>query len=261
MTTRLNPPKRPEEVRNYRHDWTPWLGADTISTHTTTATGVTLVSTTVEAGNRSVIFKVSAGTAGTVGTIDHRIVTAAGETEAEIFTVSVETIDEPVNLGEAKAYLRVTHSDEDNKIAAMIPRARLWVEDHTGLALTRRTFVERHLPGYYNTIHLTRGPLVSVTTVAYTDTLGSPQTYVPRSFPPEPRLYSVTDQSWPSLKTDEEFTVTYVAGYATAEDVDDRLLGAMYALIEGEYAEGYCYPPRAIEAADAVLTYQRAMVA
>ncbi len=165
---------------------------------------------------------------------------------------------EPITLAETKAYLRVLAADEDAKITAMIPRARLWVEDHTGLALEERTFVERLVPSY-GMVRLSKGPLVSVTSTNYIDTLGAAQTYVPTVYPPSSLLFHSGDD-WPTLSSHESFEITYIAGYTNPAAVDDRLKGAMYALIEGEYAEGYAYPDRAVRAASMCCAYLRRMV-
>lgn len=245
MAIRLEP-KRANEVRDYRHDWTPFLGSDTIASQTTTATGATVDSAAVETGNRSILFWVSGGTNGSTATITQTVVTAAGRTETETFVLQVAD-DEVVTLAQAKDYLGELSSDRDAKIAAMIPRARLWVEDHTGLSLLRRQFTERHLPKY-GAIRLFKGPLVTVDEIAYTDDAGA-QTYTGRNFPPDPTIFPAADDSWPTLSDNNQFEVTYTAGYSPA-DVDDRLVGAMLALIEGEFSEGYAYPPRAVEAAE-----------
>jgi uncharacterized phiE125 gp8 family phage protein len=260
MTIRLES-KRPDEVRDYLHDWVPFLGADTIASEVTTAEGVTLDSVTVEAGDQSVKFWVSGGADGEVGQITHTITTAAGRTESELFVLPV-CAAEQVSLAEVKASLRVRHTDEDAKIAAMIPRARLWVEDHTGLALRRREFVERHTPRW-GAIRLFKGPLVADVAadveVTYLDA-GVETTYVPRSFPPSSVIFPAADESWPGLADGEQFTVTYTAGFDVGE-ADDRLIGAMLALIEGEFSEGYAYPQRAVEAAERCCAYLRQMVA
>ena len=47
---------------------------------------------------------------------------------------------EPLTLDEAKAYLRVEHSDEDEAIAALIAAARLHVEAQTRRALITQTW-------------------------------------------------------------------------------------------------------------------------
>ena len=253
--------KRPDEVRRYQHNWAPWLGTDTISSHTTTASGVTLDSVTIEDDDQTVIFKISGGTDGTVGRIDHEIITSAGEKETEIFTLRISESEEPISLAEAKAYLRVTHTDEDTKIRRMISAARLWVEDHTGLALIQREFVERHLPETSGAIRLSRGPLVSVDAVDYVDSSGAAATYTPRVFPPDRKIIAAADEAWPGLQDGEAFEITYTAGFDSVEETDERLLGAMLALIEGEYAEGYAYPDRAIQAAERCCAYLKAMVA
>lgn len=165
---------------------------------------------------------------------------------------------EPILIDDAKEYLRVRSSDEDDKITAMIPRVRLWVEDHTGLALIQREFTERHLPKY-GAIRLFRGPLVEVGEVAYVNASGA-QTYVPRAWPPSSTIFPAAGGTWPVLTDREQFEITYTAGYAAGE-VDARLIGAMYALIEGEFSEGYAYPPRAVEAAELCCLYLRSMVA
>ncbi len=167
---------------------------------------------------------------------------------------------EPITLAEAKAYIRVIATDEDAKITAMIPRARRWVEDHTGLALEQRTFVERLWPAY-GAIRLSKGPLVSVTSAGYIDADGVAQTYTPISNAPSTTIYHAAGGDWPTLGQHGDFEITYVAGYATPADVDESLKGAMYALIEGEYAEGYAYPPRAAQAAGICCGYLRTMVA
>jgi uncharacterized phiE125 gp8 family phage protein len=168
-------------------------------------------------------------------------------------------VAEPITLAQAKAYIRVlADNTEDAKITAMIPRARLWVEDHTGLVLVQREFVERYTPKY-GAIRLNRGPLVSVDEVTYTDASGA-QTYVPRFWPGQNTIFPASGETWPVLAGNEQFEVTYTAGFADGE-VDERLLGAMYALIEAEYDEGFAYPERGTEAAVRCCSYLRAMVA
>lgn len=156
-------------------------------------------------------------------------------------------------LAEVKDYLRVLDNVEDAKIQAMIPRARLWVEAHTGLALVKRDFIEHHVPRA-GVVHLYRGPLVTVTELAYTDGDGNPATYVPGFTPPSTRIYPLPGTSWPSLRSGETYEVTYEAGFE-ANEIDDRLNGAILALIEGEYSDGFAYPQRAIDAAKNCCNY------
>lgn len=166
---------------------------------------------------------------------------------------------EPITLQTVKEYLGLYNADFDAKITAMIPRARKWVEDHTGLALERRQFAEQRLPDRHGAVRLYKGPLASIDSVAYVDSAGNPQTYVPLAYPPSTRIVAANDAYWPTLSNDRLFTITYTAGYATAADIDERLIGAMLALIEGEFSEGAAYPDRAIEAAERCCSYLRAV--
>lgn len=250
-------PKTSTEVRNYSFDWSAFLGEDTIASSTIVVSGVTLDNETHD--DTSASFTVSGGTSGTTATITNTITTAGGLTESETYLLAVDDVGEPLSLAEVKKYLRVVSTDEDAKISAMIPRARLWVEDHTGLVIAKRQFVERHVPRF-GAIRLFRGPLVSVDSVEYLDSTGATQTYAPLAYPPSTTLYQTTAASWPVLQLNEAFTVTYTAGFDIAE-IDDRLLGAMYALIEGEFSEGYAYPQRSTDAAERCCHYLRSMVA
>jgi len=247
--------KRANEVRDYKHDWTAFLGTDTIFSRMVTAVGATITSSSND--TTSVTMWIGAGVDGVDATITQTIVTVGGRTETEIFLLPINA-DEVVSLAQAKEYLRVRDTEEDAKIAAMIPRARLWVEDHTGLALIRRTFVEQRTPRF-GVIQLFKGPLVSVSSVAYTDANGAAQTYTGSLVRP-PLTLIAPAATWPVLPGEEKFAVTYIAGYAPGF-VDDRLIGAMLALIEGEFSEGFAYPAGAVESAERCCGYLRTMVA
>jgi len=247
-------PKRPDEKRRLAHDWSAFLGDDTITgTPTVTSSDVTITGVSV-VGN-IVNFTANGGTDGTNATIDMAIVTAAGDHETETFILPI-AVEELITLGEAKDYLRVSHSYEDAKIMQMIPRARRWVEDHTGLALVRRQFVERLRPSVGGVVRVTYGPLVSVDSVAYLDSAGSSAAFTPIAYPPSNMLIG----TWPTIKQNEAFTVTYTAG-DEVQNADDRLRGAMFALISGEYESGVAYPDDAVKSAENCCAYLKRMVA
>lgn len=242
----LRPPKLPAEVRDYRLDWSGFLGDDTIGTSEVVVTGATLDSGTND--DTSATIWLSGGTLGTTATITNTITTAGGRTETEVYTLSIGP-DEPVSLAEAKAYLRVFSSDEDAKIEAMIPRARRWVEDYTGLALVQREFTELRRTEH-NSIRLFKEPVASVDSVTY----GDAETYAPRVV--NGQLFPGLDAGWPALDEYDAFEITYTAGFDEGT-VPDELIGAMLALIEGEFSEGYAYPARATEAAERSCGMQR----
>lgn len=258
MTIRLEP-KRPDEKRRLRHDWSAFLGTDTIASQTTTSSDATITGAAVDTvgGSQAIDFTVDGGTDGETATITQAIVTAAGDHETETFTLPI-AVEEVLTLGAVKEYLGLFTSDKDRSLMQMTPRARRWVEDHTGVALVKRQFIERLLPSQYGIIRLSKGPLVSVDSVDYLDSSGSAATLVPTVYPPGGELTYAA--GWPGLAANEKFAVTYTAG-AEVQNVDDRLTGAMLALIEGEFSEGYAYPERATDAAERCCAYLRQMVA
>lgn len=71
--------KDPDAVLDYQHDWSTWLGADTISTSTWTASGLTVDSDSNTTTTATVWL--SGGTTGQVVTVTNRVVTAGGRTE------------------------------------------------------------------------------------------------------------------------------------------------------------------------------------
>jgi uncharacterized phiE125 gp8 family phage protein len=258
MTIRLEP-KRQEERRSLQHDWSPFLGVDTISTQTTTSPDVTISGASIVGGvgGTSVRFNVDAGTPGQTAVITQSIVTAGGDHETEIFLIDI-VAQEILSLGPVKEYLGLFTSDKDHTLLQMITRARNWIESHTGIALVRRSFVERLLPSSQGKVRLTYGPLVTVDSVDYLDTNGLAATLTPTSYPPSTELFNVG--GWPGLAPNEKFEIGYTAG-VTEQDIDDRLIGGMLALIEGEFSEGYAYPDRSLQAARNCCAYLQAMVA
>lgn len=255
MTIRLEP-KRPDERRRLAHDWSPFLGDDTIASQTTTSADLTVVSSAPSGDAKSIDFTIEGGTDGTNATIAQSIVTAAGDEETETFILPI-AIEEPITLGQAKDYLNLRTSDFDGKLQPMLPRARRWVEDHTGQAIVRRQFVERVRP-VSGTIRLSNGPLVSVDSIGYVDSDGNAATVTPVAYPPSTKLFVIG--CWPPLSENEAFEVTYTAG-DLIQNIDDRLIGAMLALIEGEFSDGFAYPQRAIDAAERCCVNVQSIVA
>ena len=79
--------KDPDAVLDYEFDWSAWLGADTIVSHTATVTGATRDSSANS--TTAVTVWVSAGTAGTTATVACRIVTTAGRTDERTITLNI----------------------------------------------------------------------------------------------------------------------------------------------------------------------------
>ena len=155
---------------------------------------------------------------------------------------------EIMSVAEAKSHLRVDGPDEETYIGTLVGAARQLVEEQTSRATTNQTWVMKldQFPAC-DEIRLPRPPLVSVTSVAYVDGNGSPQTWASSNYVvatgSEPgRIRLAYNVQWPETRDQPEaVTITYVAGYgAAATAVPDPLvhaakliLGDLYALREG----------------------------
>lgn len=81
--------KDPDAVLDYEFDWSDWLGADTIATHTVTAaTGLTV--DTSEATSTAVTVWLSGGSVGTSYAVTCHIETAAGREDDRTVTLAVQ---------------------------------------------------------------------------------------------------------------------------------------------------------------------------
>lgn len=118
-----------------------------------------------------------------------------------------------VTLALAKQHLEYEDDDRDDLINQYIAAALAWVENYTGKKLSVGA-VTQAVDGFGQYITLNRAPFVSLTSIAYTDTEGSPQAVTGarvlngRIYPPE--------TGWPSVGDYTGVTVTYQAGYSTA---------------------------------------------
>lgn len=146
---------------------------------------------------------------------------------------------EPVSLVEAKAFLRVDDSAEDNLIATLITAARIHVESVTGRALIEQSWrvvlddwpVDR-------IVKLPVAPLMALTAITAYDTDGNgtsigltevlPETHVA----PAKLFLPKTFADAPLLRDRQAIEVDYVAGYGDeADHVPSTLVQAILSLI------------------------------
>ena len=229
--------KRPTEVRDYQIDWSTFLGADTIASQVTVASGITINAQTINGDNKGITFWLAGGTAGTIATLTNTIVTANGRTEVEVITLPIVAQAEPVSLTQAKEQLRVLDDFEDAYIASLIAPARRFVENLSGIVMVQRQFTEQHIPKC-GSIRLYKRPIVSVDPVAYIDGDELAATYAGARFSTGV-LYPALGETWPTAYAGEAFTVTYTAGLSATDLATDEwapLVHAMKLLI-GQWFE------------------------
>lgn len=133
---------------------------------------------------------------------------------------------EPVSLAEAKAHLRVSHSNEDALLATYLMAARSAAENYTRRALAVQTFDQTFDYGVPCSadgrprLVLLRSPVVSVTAVSYVDTNGvlqtlNPSQYLVDTIGIEGRIEQAYGVTWPEVRDQmAAITVRFVAGYA-----------------------------------------------
>lgn len=139
-------------------------------------------------------------------------------------TIIAPTV-EPVSLSDAKVHLRVDHADEDALISACIKAAREQAETITGRTLITTTLLLT-LDAWPDSvaIELPRGPVQSVSAVAYVDVDGTVQTLLGTAYALDNAgddsphyLLPAYGTAWPAARdTANAVTVTYVAGYGAA---------------------------------------------
>lgn len=125
-----------------------------------------------------------------------------------------------VSVSEAKAHLRVYHSEDDSYLGSLVLSATQVIEHETKHALITRQFVLGMDQFPEDEIVLPRSPLGAVSSITYTDTAGALQTlsssvYLVYQVNAVPRIKRKASQTWPNISTEGglPISVTFTAGY------------------------------------------------
>jgi len=148
------------------------------------------------------------------------------------YAVTIPPASEPVTLQEAKDHLRVTGSDEDTLISALISAARVKAEEECGYAIVTQT-----LSAWWdewptdNTLYLPIYPAAAVSDIRYTDENGAVQTLDAADYTEDlvgmtPRLVLNPDADVPEVgQYPNAVEVRYVAGKEVADVDEDTKIG------------------------------------
>jgi len=155
---------------------------------------------------------------------------------------------EPVSMSDIQAHLRVGVDGSENAIiAAFLQAAREAVEGYTERALMPQTWQLRLMDFPDGAISIPNPPLVSVTSLAITNTAGAAETINGAEYqveaPTGPRAWQgailpAYETEWPDVQPDTlgAVRVTFTAGYANAAAVPAALRAAIL-LITGDMYE------------------------
>lgn len=163
--------------------------------------------------------------------------------------VSVQPSEEPVSVAQAKAWLKVENSVDDDLITALVSAARSAVESYTGQKLISQTIEETFNCFPTATMHnrfaalcLTHGPLRSVTSVEYQASAGiystlSTDNYTAHSYQNPPLITAAYEGAWPGvIDYPEAVKITYVVGIAAdADGVPELYKNAIKKLVTQWY--------------------------
>ena len=158
---------------------------------------------------------------------------------------------EALSLEEVKRHVRVEldSTDEDDYLRGLLLAVKDWAEGETSRALLTQTLALRLDRFPAGRVHLPRPPLQSVTSITYLDsnnvlqTLGATLYQVvgaritPDAHAPCGYVQPAYSTSWPSTyPVPECITITYVAGWASAEATPQRIKQAMLLMVGDLYA-------------------------
>lgn len=150
---------------------------------------------------------------------------------------TVEPATEPVTLAEAKAHMRIDHSNDDAWITAAIVEAREMAEKELGRSLITQTW-QRTLDYFPDAIELSYPPIIAVSSILYRDSVtGTPTVLSAASYEvdsaSEPGyVVPAYGYEWPTPQDSiNAVTVTYTAGYGDASAVPQAIKKWMLMII------------------------------
>lgn len=178
--------------------------------------------------------------------------------------VTSSATSEPVTIGEIKAHLRISSTDEDDYLSGLITVARSEAENYMKRQIMPATYKYTidDFPGDTGVIELSMPPLSTVSSnlvITYIDDDSAVQTLSATAYNVDtaswcPKIRPSYDNEWPDTVLDyaNSVSIQYVTGYASRDKVPHPIkhwikmkVGAMYEhrepLIEGNALQTLSY--------------------
>lgn len=155
--------------------------------------------------------------------------------------VTVAPAAEPLTTADAKAHIRVDHTDDDAMIGSIAAAARAHVEARTATRLYTQT-VSFKTDDWADMANLPICPVQSISSISYVDIAGDvitlPTTvYETRLDLLEPSIVLKYSQAWPTIRMGSLITVTAVVGYGAAGAQPPEVIHAIKLLVGDMYAQ------------------------
>lgn len=154
--------------------------------------------------------------------------------------VSSAAAVEPMFVDDMILQMNAQGTLDEELIEAQIAGARAYVEDYTGTRLITQTLTLR-TDDWTDLDGLPVAPVQSITSITYVDVDGATQTlattvYEARLYGLEPSVVLKYNQTWPTIRTGSQITVTAVVGYGAAGSaVPPPIMQAMKLLAADAY--------------------------
>lgn len=132
-------------------------------------------------------------------------------------TQIVAPLAEPLTLADAKTFMHILETDEDDLISSMIVSTREYVENYIGRQLMTATF-ELINEIIYSGFRLPKSPLQSITKIEYMDESGTYQLMSTDDYYvyTESEISKLHINQMPTYKDDKRaFKITFISGYTT----------------------------------------------
>lgn len=136
---------------------------------------------------------------------------------------------EPVTLEAFKDHQRISHSDEDARLTGLLQAARAYCENYLSMAFVTQTWRQTYdrFPNYCDTtrneMRIGRPPLVSVSSVTYTNSTGGTTTVASSDYRVDAdarpgRITPAYGATWPTGINQQSaaVNVTFIAGFSSS---------------------------------------------
>jgi uncharacterized phiE125 gp8 family phage protein len=159
------------------------------------------------------------------------------------YKVTIDPTTEPVTLTEAKNWLKISTSADDDLITMLIESERQILEDRLNIKLISQTIEQKsdRFPATGSPIYLEANPVSSVTSVYYKDAAGSTAEFANTFWDLDNtsergRIYLNDNQNYPTILNEEDaIIITYVSGYANAAAVPDKYKKLLLHMVSFSY--------------------------